>query len=556
MTSRNVILKFVQSLDKKVEMMTVCLLGKKYQNPLINALYGSDNLFVYHQKGERVFQKNYHQQEMVGSILEVALAHRGPLQLKKDDFIYEIVDPFYKKPMSELTFALVFIMPVLQEENIIGFILIYSQEEIANNDMLTKDYKAFVEELISEEEKEALLAFNNGLLNELNLMYTIKHDDHVIYSSKAVETLTKEELKQYYQEMKNVNGLEVILYQIDNSIAPSSIHVIDDITKTNTMSLLGVKNKNKSRPFEDFFETLKKDIEDSFPADACFYKYDNNRVLVGFSEIIDKRLVNQFSNNCPDYLINFIRVTKELPPKQNLVKVASYLMEHLDEAFDYQNYLSFRKKQEEDSYYEELMLVSNAQLTFHPLENSKSGDILGYLPSFVFQNLEIFGHHINNEELSYAYNYRLLTSLLKSKTLPGMIILTFSGKQLLNEEIIDLVMKINQKSDQRLALQITKVGNIDQEILLKKIKTLRKKDILMVAGDDVFANFNMFELMDYFLGIVIDHPLLNRVKSGDYDLATIVINYYLTQNKLVIFHNLSDEDKKMITPHQNIYWEK
>lgn len=558
MTSRSLILKLVQSLGSdSMEMVTFCLLGKSYQNPLINSLFGSDNLFVYHQKGERVFQKNYPQAEMVGSILEIVLAHNEALNLKKADFFYDIIDPFYRKPMSELSFSSVIALPIHQDEKVIAIILIYGKEGLALSDYSKANFKEFLEEVIKEEEKEALFTFNDSLLTELELMYVVKKVGQEIYSSKALKKISPEDLEQNYQkDIKTINGMEVIIYKENKNVISSSIQIIDDIVKSNPLSMLGVKQKNKNRRFEDFYDALKKEIEEFFQEVPNFYKYDDQAIFLGFSDLIDKRLIKGFSNSHPEYIVNFIRVTKEIPTKQNLVKVASYLMEHLDETFDYENYLNYRKKQEENSYYESLMLTSKAKLAFHPLENSKNGDILGYLPSFVFQNLELFGHQILNEELSIAYNERMLSTLMKIKEWPGIVMITLLGKQLLNEEIIELVLKLDQKGEHKLAIHLTGVDSIDRDILIKKIKKFQKKEVLMLAGEDLFANFNLFELMDYFKGIVIDHPLLTRVKAGDYDLVTLVINYYLQQYKLVIFRDLSLEDKKMITPHQNVYWEK
>ena len=81
MNSRKIILKMVKGLPK-TEMITWCLL-KRYQDQLVDALYGTENIYVYHQKGERVFQKNYPLNEIEGSILEIALDYNEPLKLKK-----------------------------------------------------------------------------------------------------------------------------------------------------------------------------------------------------------------------------------------------------------------------------------------------------------------------------------------------------------------------------------------------------------------------------------------------------------------------------------------
>ncbi len=556
MNSRKIILKMVKGLPK-TEMITWCLFGKRYQDQLVDALYGTENIYVYHQKGERVFQKNYPLNEIEGSILEIALDYNEPLKLKKEDFVYQLIDPFYKKPMNELSFLEMIALPIHHEDKTIGVVLIYGDGELPLNDFSENEFKEIIQEIMVEEEKEALLTFTCDFLKELQLPYIIKNGDQIKYLSSAAKKLGNDKLSENYQkDVKLINDFEVEIYHEFKKERSKSIHIINELSEENTSSLIVVTQKQKNRRFEDFFEKLQRDIKDVFPKTANFYKYDDQTIVVGFSEIINKHSYNQFKNSYQEYSVNFVRVTKEIPTKQNLVKVASYLVEHISETFDYQNYLNYRKMQEEESYYESLILTSKAKLVFHPIENSKHGNVLGYFPSFIFQNLELFGHRILNFDLSLTYNKKLFTTLLKTKTWPGLIMITLLGKQLLNDEIMDLVLKLSQKEQFKIAIHLAKVGDIHRESLLKSIKKLKKKEHLLYASDDLFASLNLFELMDYFDGIVIDNPLFKRVKAGDYDLITMVINYYLQRHKLVIFRELTSEDKIMISPHQNVYWKK
>ena len=65
------------------------------------------------------------------------------------------------------------------------------------------------------------------------------------------------------------------------------------------------------------FEKLQRDIKDVFPKTANFYKYDDQTIVVGFSEIINKHSYNQFKNNYQEYSL----ILSELQKKYRQSKI-------------------------------------------------------------------------------------------------------------------------------------------------------------------------------------------------------------------------------------------
>ena len=99
------------------------------------------NIMIYHVKEPYVFEKQYDIGKLAGTIIEILLTSKEPLTFLYDEVTFEINDPFYLKDLRKQTFKSLTVYPIIENEQIVGFALIYSNKvkpvyELTNNKLL------------------------------------------------------------------------------------------------------------------------------------------------------------------------------------------------------------------------------------------------------------------------------------------------------------------------------------------------------------------------------------------------------------------------------------
>ena len=84
------------------------------------------NIMIYHVKEPYVFEKQYDIGKLAGTIIEILLTSKEPLTFLYDEVTFEINDPFYLKDLRKQTFKSLTVYPIIENEQIVGFALIYS----------------------------------------------------------------------------------------------------------------------------------------------------------------------------------------------------------------------------------------------------------------------------------------------------------------------------------------------------------------------------------------------------------------------------------------------
>jgi hypothetical protein len=573
MFSRKIILNHYQAfLNLPITMVTLCVFGKTFSDGVARFLENNaSDVFVYHQKGERVFTKSYPKDSTSGSLLELISGQNQPLMLHKADFTYAINDPYYLKPVSALDFETLLAIPVFGKEGLKGAALIYSSKELDLNQFPESFFGGLIDELLEEEEKEMLSTFNLSLLEHYHPCYAIV--DKVsgrIYQSPSLNDVTGSLPMEAQMLQLPETVLGGIRYQVTrvehdsyaicffdsmSKAKTSDIHIFEDLflIKAPEVSLLGACDRNQSDGFAVFHDKVKAAVRAVTDLEPVAYQYHSHALVFAFEKMIDRRILTSLGKAHPECRFELIRVGREIPSRQDLVKVCSYMLDHINDSFSYENYLDFRKKQEEEAYYESLIAHHPGTLVFRPMENTRNHDAFGFFVSLKCNNLLIDESQMTNMELGLSYHRELLKLLGQQPELPGMVFPALSVRDLTTSGLLDLLSRLDERFPGKIGIFIHEVGMPDKKQLARILSNLRKKGYFLLANDQIFANLNLFELMEHSDGLVISRDVFHQIDKGEENLLTQFINHYLDKQKVVVFKDLYEEELGAIPPRTNVF---
>ena len=153
------------------------------------------NIMIYHVKEPYVFEKQYDIGNLAGTIIEILLTSKEPLTFLYDEVTFEINDPFYLKDLRKQTFKSLTVYPIIENEQIVGFALIYSNKvkpvyELTNNKLLNLKRKL---------EKD----FVNVVENSIKDMIWQEENQYVIVQSAEKEYYCNDSVKKALHLMNN-----------------------------------------------------------------------------------------------------------------------------------------------------------------------------------------------------------------------------------------------------------------------------------------------------------------------------------------------------------------
>ena len=95
--SRHLVLEFLaDNRELGIQQMTLVFLGKK-SDPFLQLCLNTsiDKVFVYHNKGTRLFWKEYEYDKLSGSIIELLFDTNDSLNISKNEINFSIKEPYY-----------------------------------------------------------------------------------------------------------------------------------------------------------------------------------------------------------------------------------------------------------------------------------------------------------------------------------------------------------------------------------------------------------------------------------------------------------------------------
>ena len=178
---RSLLLEFLSTnrsnlLENNYSQMTLVLFP--YEN---NNLLKLDNQYsntkVYHLKDHYTFLKEYDIANLQNTIIEMVLEYKEPIKINKNDISFEINDPYYLKDIRNQKFESIELLPIMDNDNLLGACLIYSNNQNTSFNISNKKLLTLVNKLIQDEELEEVNNITKDIIDNEKFFYVIKKNN-------------------------------------------------------------------------------------------------------------------------------------------------------------------------------------------------------------------------------------------------------------------------------------------------------------------------------------------------------------------------------------------
>lgn len=366
--SRHLVLEFLaENRLLNIQQMTLVFLGKRSDNFLQECLNENlnDKVYVYHSKGTRLFWKEYDFEKLEGTIIELLLGNNSSMNLKKDEISFKITEPYYFLDLRDFDFEYLSIVPVIENEELAGFAMLYGYQLIEENKYpyvsLRRLYRNIIKNEIAAKytDFDNLLAGKIGYLDFNHKLYLSKKLAEILNVDQKVENVNQ--IKDMYNQLGyrliesysmnnySANNYQLVELELDNR----SLMALDELGKPKSIkefTLFYILN-TKDITINQMFKDILKNVDIVFPKTKVnFYKVTDKSIAVMINHKYLKKDINEFKRKLKDYLIIDIRNNSDIFPNANLKLVIDYLEDMKVSYFNIDDYKTYRLTKEENKY--------------------------------------------------------------------------------------------------------------------------------------------------------------------------------------------------------------
>lgn len=523
--SRHLVLEFLaDNRNLGIQQLTLVFFGKKRDPFLQQCLNTSiDKVFVYHNKGTRLFWKEYEYDKLSGSIIELLFDTNTSLNIKKTDINFEVREPYYFLDLQKFDFDYLSVIAIKENEELIGYALLYGDREIKEEEYPLVSLRRLYRNIVKNENQAKFLEFDQILKNEVGYL---KFENNVYLSDSLSKYLkidkkyqnNYEELvylvqKNEFQEVeiKKQDSYEIHFLKMNKK----TLNSIDEIKnqKYDEFTLFYLEYTLKdSYELLSLVELIKEKLIIVFPNENySLYKVSNNAIVALYTSKKLKKDINSLKNKLKDFHIIDIRSVEDAPKKVDLEKIANYLFNQKIKVFNYQEYQLFRQN-----------LMSNIYL-----REIKTKKIV---------------NSINNKQLGVYYENALLDNNNLDKKMYNCFKVSLDT---VDEQFINTLDKCIEKNK---VILVCTISNHEIEFYSEILNKLTKKGVYLFVDSSIFMNLNYWDLISRVKGIFIEEEEINKL---DENKINLIIDMHLKQSKLVFINNNCLE--KNIISSNNIY---
>ncbi len=366
---RHILLDFIntnlkQLQENKILAFTVVL--PKQTLPMLASLYHKqDEVTIYHIKDQYTFEKKYQLDVLKNTIAFFAFESTNNITLNYSDLDDNFIDPYYLKSIKAKTFQSFAMIPLYQDNQLDGIILLYSDNNTINFNITNNKWQALIDKLYddlhntyhqqilksifdSEEvyiitkalNKDAYYLnekcqqdfhFNNNLYNE-----TCKEIPKIQEIIKEMKKITTDEVEIYYLNKASYNAFvstsELYVKDVINQHhfkEQFAYFFIKDLDQNlSSFALMDKMNKYLSKVF---YEHIHKG-----------YLIDDNTIVVIINRQVHKKEENELRFLLKKIYFLVINFPKDLSLGVDLLKLTTYLENNLPTTFNknaYEKYL-------------------------------------------------------------------------------------------------------------------------------------------------------------------------------------------------------------------------
>ena len=361
--SRHLVLEFLaENRNLNIQQMTLVFFGKRSDEFLLECFKETvkDKIYVYHSKGTRLFWKEYGYDKLSGSIIELLLDTNTAMNLSKKDISFKLTEPYYFLDLRDFDFEYLSVIPVIENEELAGYALLYGYQEIEENKYPLVSLKRLFRNIIKNEIAAKYEEFNNllagkiGYLDFNNKVYLSKKLSEILKVDQKVNDVVK--VKELINNTSylttnstDFNNYQLIELEEDNRM----LVAIEQLSKPKSIkefTLFYIYN-TQDEMITDMFKKITKIVDIVFPKiKVDYYKVSDNALVMVIGKRYLKKVINVFKTKLKQYSIIDVRNNSDINKNANLYYVVKYLEETKCHDFNYDDYKNYRLLKEEKKY--------------------------------------------------------------------------------------------------------------------------------------------------------------------------------------------------------------
>lgn len=361
--SRHLVLEFLaENRTLNIQQMTLVFFGKKSDVFLQECLNENlkDKVYVYHSKGTRLFWKEYEFDKLRGTIIELLLDNNSSMNLTKKDIDFKITEPYYFLDLRDFDFEYLSIIPVIEEEELAGFAMLYGYQIIEENKYPYISLRRLFRNIIKNEISAKYIEFDNllagtiGYLDFNQKLYLSKKLAEILNVDRKVENISQiielyNSLGYRLVDTKFINQYKIVELELDNRL----LMALDELGKPKSIkefTLFYILN-TRDLSLNEMFKEILKIFDIVFPiTKGYFYKVTDKSIAILINYKYLKKEINEFKRKLKNYLIIDIRSNSDIFPGANVKLVIDYIEDTKVASFNIEDYKTYRLIKEENKY--------------------------------------------------------------------------------------------------------------------------------------------------------------------------------------------------------------
>lgn len=573
---RNIILDFLSSKHLELaalgyQQMTICQFGRVFPPSYLSLVTKNDNVNVYHIKEPRIYQKEYALEMLTSTIVDMMFESKEMMILNYNDFDFPINDPFYLKDIRSLDFTSLQIVPIVEEELLVGTIIIYYNKKDVQVNWKNNELVKLLNGLTRDE----CVTLENQIMNEISVKdayAVLASNGEAVYINESGRLTLK--LGQNYYNLKSNNSdlskiKRFINHPLVHSFAYSNLNIyytkINYLAKndiTNDIYLIYSINSHRlgttfaygliewEQDDQDFIEQvvdintfLSKLIDNAI---IEIYQYNQSTLVF----LIDQHLSNEEISRIKDYakddFVMIVNSSTRLNNKMDLIKLSQYFFELHPESFEYTDYLEWIDQNQT----KKLQYDYEYQTSLHKMDvvNSVTNESIGPLMLLPLQ-----GKIRKPLELEFTkVTEKLLETSLKSDE--QSLILPLLSSSLNKRKILEVVKKyLNARKTLKIIVHFG--DDSDPEECAKAIVKMKKLGIYLIADSSIYFNFEVTYLTTLFDAVYVSQREFAQLDKYPDGINSAILNYMINDYK-DLFIEVFDKEISEFYQHSQFYYIK
>ena len=559
---RGIILEFLSTnrsnlLENNYSQMTLVLFPYELKNiqKLDNEI---SNVKIYHIKEPYTFLKEYEFSKLQNTIIEMILEYKETIKINKSDISFEIFDPYYLKDIRNQDFMSLEINPIINNGDLIGVSILYSNNLNSNFNISNKKWITLVNKLIIDEEKSLYENIENNIKENENWLYVVKNNNKFFINeelrkkhrfnnniisekehdyfrlNKIIQPMTKiicEENEIYYipnHLLKNENdNLEILMFESINNHSFK-----DDFTVIFTKMINDdeTSNKDVNKYILKYHNAIKKIYPDSI---IKTYKIDDNTIALVLDKAFKKKDENELRYIIKkDYFI-VMSTSSNITKSMNIIDIINFLNETLPDTFIMDKYLEYSNKLNQSLYevdknlhrYNKILIKADTLQTIGHMVNAPINDYYNIATYKLIENKivnvleKVIKDNINNPIIT------LLIDLVSKR------------------KVYELLKKIiNKEPNAKIIIHVPKIQDYDTGYIYNLIQKLKDLGYIIIIDSTIFMNFKYSVCLKISDAIIIRNDELDSSLTHNNLFNKKIFESFYENSKVVIFEKIPKEE--------------